>query len=92
LPRACDRRSGRFIKGHLEQIVKHESEPLGRGQVLEYDEQSKADRVGEECLLLGIPVALGAHDRLRQPAAGVVLAPGAPRFQHVEADSADDGG
>ena len=79
-------------KGTVEHVVKHESEPLRRRQVLEHDEQRKADRVGEQCLLLGIPVGFDAHNRLRQPAAGVVLAPGAPRLQHVEADSADDGG
>ena len=83
---------GDLVERHVEHVVKHEGEPLCRGQVLEHDEQRKADRVGEQCLLLGIAVGLDAHNRLGQPAAGVVLAPGAPRLQHVEADSADDGG
>jgi hypothetical protein len=55
--------------------VQDEGEPLGRGERLEHDEQSKAHGVGEQRLLLGIVTAVERDDGLGQPGADVVLAP-----------------
>ena len=81
---------GDLVERHAEHVVQHEGEPLGRRQRLEHDEQREADRVGEQRLLLGVGLVVDAHDRLGQPAADVVLAPRAPRAQHVEAHAPDD--
>jgi hypothetical protein len=67
--------------------VEHEREPLRGRQRLEHDEQGEPDRVDEERLLLGVDLGVDAHDRLGQPRAGVLLAPGAAGAEHVEADA-----
>jgi hypothetical protein len=40
-----------LLEGQVEQVVRHEGEPLGRGERIEHHEQSQADRVGENRLI-----------------------------------------
>jgi len=65
--------------------VQHEGEPLGRVQRLEYDQQRKTHRVGEDALLGRIDPVAGLDDRVGHAHAQRVLAPGSPRAQHVQA-------
>ena len=57
-----------------------------RREGVEHHEQREADRIGQQRLVLrDRSRLLDRDDRLRQPAAGVVLAPRAARAQHVQA-------
>ena len=47
----------------VEHVVQHESQPLGRRQPLEDDEQRRADRVGQQRLLFRVD-GLGGRDRV----------------------------
>jgi hypothetical protein len=79
-----------LVERDAEPVVELEGEPLGRRQRLEDDEQREPDRVGEQRLVLRIGLEVGADDRLREPAADVVLAARATRAEQVETDTGDD--
>ena len=42
--------------------MEHERQPLGRGQGIEHDEESKADRFGQQRLLLRLELPVWADD------------------------------
>jgi hypothetical protein len=42
--------------------MEHERQPLGRSQGIEHDEESEADRVGQQCLLLRLELPVWAYD------------------------------
>jgi hypothetical protein len=71
--------------------VEDESEPLGRGQCVEDDEQGQTDRIGQKGLLLGVVNTLGGDIGLGEPGADRILAPRLPRPQLVEREARDDG-
>jgi len=72
--------------------VQHERESLGRTERLEHDLKRKADRVGDQRLVLGSVRLLERDDRLGQRAVEQLLVAGAPRTKHVETHPADDHG
>jgi hypothetical protein len=71
--------------------VQDEREPLGGRQRLQHHQQSQADRVREQRLLLRIVALVDADDRLGEPRADIVLTAGPPGSEHVNADAADHG-
>ena len=72
--------------------MEDEGQTLRRGERVEDDEQGHADRVGEECLLLGVAAPTVAGHRLSRLDVERLLAAGPARAQHVEGDPADDRG
>ena len=80
-----------LVERNAEHVVEHEGQPLRRRQRLEHDEEREPDGVRKQRFVLRPRRVVDDHDRLGQPAPDVVLAPSAPRAQHVEADAPDDG-
>ena len=81
---------GDLVERHGKDVVEHERQALGRRQRLEHDQERDPDGVGHDDVALRAVVQRRGHDRLRQPAAGVVLASRPARSEHVQADAADD--
>ena len=72
--------------------MQDEREPLRRRQRLEHDQERQADGVGEHRLLLGVEMLVARDDRVGQPSVlEEILAPGAPRAEHVQRDPRHDG-
>src|SRR5690242_2385020 len=90
--RAAVDHPGDLVERHREDVVQDEREALGRAEALQHDQQRESDRVGQHRLLLRPALAGLADQRLGQPAAYCVLAPGLAGPQHVEADPPDHGG
>jgi hypothetical protein len=67
--------------------VQHESQPLGRRQRVEHQQQRRADGVGQHGPLLG---AVVVGEGFRQ--VGRILGAGAAGPQHVQADPGHHGG
>jgi hypothetical protein len=89
--RAVDDR-GDLVERHGEHVVQHERQALGRRQRLQHHEQGEADRVGQQRLVLGIEPLRRAHDRVGHVDVERLLAPRAPRAQHVQRHARDDRG
>jgi len=53
-----------LVEGDGEHVVQDEGEPLCRSQGLENHQQRRADRVGQECFVLGVVPVPEAHDRV----------------------------
>jgi hypothetical protein len=87
---AVDHRAD-LVERHREHVVQHERQPLGRRQRVEHHEQGEADRVGEQCLLLRVGVALAADDRVRHVHLEWLLAPRLAGAQNVQAHPGDHG-
>jgi hypothetical protein len=71
--------------------VEDEREPLGGRKLFEHDERRGAERVREQCLLLGINLIVAAHDRLWQVRAQRLLSARLTFAEHAEAHARDDG-
>ncbi len=80
---------GDLVERDREDIVEHERQPLGGRQRLEHDEKGQPDGVGHDGVALWALVDGAGHDRLREPAPGVVLASLLARPKHVQADPPD---
>ncbi len=72
--------------------MKYESEPLGRREGIEHDQQGEADRVGQQRFLLGLRRSLGTDQRIGDVEVERLLASGVPRPQHVQTDATNDRG
>ena len=81
---------GDLVERDGKHVVQDEREAFGGCQGLEHDEQGDPDGIGKDDVVLGALVERDGHDRLRQPAPGVVLASRPARPEHVQADPADD--
>ena len=66
---------GDFLERQLEHVVEHERQPLGRGQGIKHDEESQADRVGQQCLLIWLDHPIWADDGVGQVHLEGFLAP-----------------
>ena len=53
-----------LVEGNGEDVVQHEREPLGGSQSVEHQEQREADRIGQQCSVLGVGCVLAAHARV----------------------------
>jgi len=82
---------GDVFERDAEHVVEHEGETLGRLEALQDDQQRHTYRIGEEGLLFGVMVIVGADDWFWQPGSGEVLAPDLAGAQHVDADASDCG-
>ena len=78
--------------------MQDEGEPLGRGELLEHDEQREPDRIRHHGLALWVrrppppaPIVVKFNDGLGQPGPEVVLAARAARPEHVEGDARHHG-
>ena len=60
-------------------------------QRLEHDQQRKADRVGEQRLVLGVGAVGGVDDRVGHVHVERLLAPRLARAEHVQRHACDDG-
>ena len=78
-------------EGHVEHVVQHEGEALGRRQPLQHDEEREADGIGKRRLFIHPGGRIGVL-RLARLAVDRVFAAAQARAQHVEADAADHGG
>jgi hypothetical protein len=81
-----------LVEPHVEHVMQHERQALGRAQALQHDEQRHADRVGHHRLLLRAVGGRLLDEGLGQPRADVLHAMRLARPQHVQADPPDDGG
>jgi hypothetical protein len=72
--------------------VQHECEPLGVCQGLEDHDQGEADRVGQQRVLVGVDVIVGAHEGSGRACFERLFGPQSPRAQHVQAHPPDHGG
>ena len=75
--------------------MQHERDPLGGSQRFEHHEQRETDRVGHECLVLGIDPVRAARpgerrDRLGNVRVEGLLTPRLARAQHIQAHSRND--
>ncbi len=70
--------------------MEHERQPLSRGQGIEHDQQSKADRVRQQRLLLRLKALVWADEGVGQVHPQGFLAPQVARAQHVQAHPGDD--
>ena len=91
LGRSPDHRSD-LGEGHLEHVVEHEREPLGRREGIEHDQEREADRVGQHRFLFGLAHSLDADIGIGEVAIERFLAPGIARPQDVQTDASNDGG
>ena len=79
-----------LVERHCEHVVQHERQPLRGAERVEDHQQGGADRVGQQCFMLGIAPGRGALEVLRQALAGRFLASGGAGPQHVERHPGDD--
>jgi hypothetical protein len=83
---------GDLSEGDGEHVVQDEGESFGGGERLEHDQERQADRVGEQCLVLGVGALGGVDDRVWDARVQGLLAAGLARAEHVQRDARDDRG
>ncbi len=88
--RAFDHRCD-LVEGHGEHVVEDERETLRGVECLEHHEKRQAHGVGEHDRVARVD-GLAGHDRIGHSRLEGLLAPRAPRAQHVEAHAGRDGG
>ena len=84
-----DRRD--VVEGHVEEIVQHERDALGRLQRIDQDLQGRADRIGEHRFFLRAFAAERPSRRCDADRPASKPRAGFATFQRVEADARDDG-
>ncbi|BBX57915.1 hypothetical protein MSHO_32600 [Mycobacterium shottsii] len=57
--------------------MKHESQPLGRGQRVQHDKKRQAHRIGQHRVVFGVERCDAIHDRIRQLTDQLFSAPAA---------------
>ena len=82
---------GDVVEGHVEHVVQHECDAICRRQCVEQNQQSHADRIGENGFFFGALGGSDCGDIAAWIVRGQLLAPALAPFQRIEADARNDG-